>query len=380
MRLAVYVTKSGRGKTATAPREKGARSGRPSMGRHESERANGVASARELETGPKFRSVRRVFKIIDRVGGRREDLTAKQLVRKVETSLSNCYYLLHILVEKGYVEKVPKSGVYRLGPTIGALKQNAKSDLDATIQPVVSELAQRASRNVYTAVLSDGEVTVTEVVAPPDGPRVGVAPGFQGATHALALGKVLLASEGSAYVDDYVEDYVEDYVKDHGLEAFTPRTITQPALLHAKLNKARMVGLTTDFEELALNLCCVAAPVQNVNGRVEEAIGLSTTPRRIREEGQRHLIGLVQRVDASEPSKLVRDKPEAVTVSFLLEHYGYLGIEVKRNPEDPTISMSWGGGALRPGVAGGGAKADRPRKRQAGKRKRRQVTGTSITL
>ena len=343
------------------------------MGRHESERANGVASARELETGPKFRSVRRVFKIIDRVGGRREDLTAKQLVRKVETSLSNCYYLLHILVEKGYVERVPKNGGYRLGLAIGALKQNAKSDLDATIQPVVAELAQRASRNVYTAVLSDGEVTVTQVVAPPDGPRVGVAPGFQGAAHALALGKVLLAAgEGSAYVDDYVED--------HGLEAFTPRTITQPAFLHVQLNKARMVGLATDFEEFALNLCCVAAPVHNANGRVEGALGLSMTPRRIREEGQRHLIELVQGVDANEPSKPVRDKPEAVTATFLLEHYGYLGIEVKRNPGDPTIFMSWGGGVLRPGAAGGGAKADRPRKRQAGKRRRRQVTGTSMTL
>jgi hypothetical protein len=40
------------------------------MGRHDSERANGSAPARELETGPKFRSVRRVFKIIDLVSQR----------------------------------------------------------------------------------------------------------------------------------------------------------------------------------------------------------------------------------------------------------------------------------------------------------------------
>ncbi len=47
-------------------------------------------------------------------------------------------------------------------------------------------------------------------------------------------------------------------------------------------------------------------------------------------------------VDANEPSKPVRDQPEAVTASFLLEDYGDLGIEVKRNPTDPTIFMSWG--------------------------------------
>ena len=47
-------------------------------------------------------------------------------------------------------------------------------------------------------------------------------------------------------------------------------------------------------------------------------------------------------LDANEPTKPVRDKPEAVTASFLLEDYGDLGIEVKRNPTDPTIFMSWG--------------------------------------
>ena len=266
------------------------------MRRHDD--SGGGGSGRAVETGPKFRSVRRVFRIIDLVGRRGEDLTAKQLAREVETSLSNCYYLLHILSEEGYIERLPKNGGYRLGPAVATLNRNARSSLDATIEPVVAELAQRASRNVYAAVLCDGEVTVTQVKAPPDGPPVGVVPGFQGATHALALGKVLLAGKGSRYVDDYVDD--------HGLEAFTPRTITQSALLHAQLNKARMVGLATDFEEFALNLCCVAAPVYDACGKVEGAIGLSTTPRRIREEGQRHLIELVQWA-GKEASALLQD-------------------------------------------------------------------------
>ncbi len=47
-------------------------------------------------------------------------------------------------------------------------------------------------------------------------------------------------------------------------------------------------------------------------------------------------------LDIEEPTKPVRDQPQAVTTSFLLENYGQLGIEVKRNPTDPTIFMSWG--------------------------------------
>ena len=48
-------------------------------------------------------------------------------------------------------------------------------------------------------------------------------------------------------------------------------------------------------------------------------------------------------LDNDDPTKPVRAQPEAVTTSFHLEGYGPLGIEVKRNPNDPTIFMSWGG-------------------------------------
>lgn len=85
---------------------------------------------------------------------------------------------------------------------------------------------------------------------------------------------------------------MEKYIDNHGLEAFTPRTLIRPALLHANLNKVHMVGVATDFEEFASNLCCVAA-VEGDRGKVEGAIGLSTTARLMREEGQ-HLAKLVQ--------------------------------------------------------------------------------------
>lgn len=47
-------------------------------------------------------------------------------------------------------------------------------------------------------------------------------------------------------------------------------------------------------------------------------------------------------LDQNEPAKSVKGQPEAMTASFLLENYGPLGIEVRRNTEIPTIFMSWG--------------------------------------
>jgi acetyl-CoA synthetase len=254
----------------------------------------------EVQSGAKFKSVRRIFRIMDLVSRRGEDLTAKQITHELGTSLSSCYYLLNILTDEGYIEKVPHHGGYRIGPTISMLRNDSRSDFDSKIEPVVEELAQRTRRRAYSAVLSGGEMEVTQVKAPPKSPPVGVVEGFRGASHALALGKVLLAGKGSKYVEGYIDDH-------GGLEAFTPRTIVQPTLLHSQLNKVRMVGLATDFEEFAQNLCCMAAPVQSKRGKMEGAIGLSTTARRINEEG-RNLIEMVQWA-AEEASALLEEAP-----------------------------------------------------------------------
>jgi IclR family transcriptional regulator, acetate operon repressor len=246
---------------------------------------------------PKFKSVRRVLRIMDLVSRRGEELTAKELAREVSTNLSSCYYLLNVLVDEGYIEKIPRSGGYRIGPVAAMLRESARSDFDARIEPVVEELSQRAQRQAYVAVLSGGEMEVARVMTPPRSPPVGVVEGFHGASHALALGKVLLAGMGS--------EYVKGYIDDHGLEVFTPRTIVQPAQLHAHLNKVRMVGVALDFEEFAQNLCCVAAPVESERGKVEGAIGLSTTTSRIRGES-RQLVEMVRRA-AEEASALLRE-------------------------------------------------------------------------
>jgi IclR family transcriptional regulator, acetate operon repressor len=70
----------------------------------------------EAPVASKFKSVRRVFRIMDLVSLRGEELTAKELAREVDTNLSSCYYLLNILADEGYIQKISGGG-YRIGPT-----------------------------------------------------------------------------------------------------------------------------------------------------------------------------------------------------------------------------------------------------------------------
>jgi DNA-binding IclR family transcriptional regulator len=228
-------------------------------------------SLSELAGHSTYSSTRRVFRVIDRVSRAGDRLTVKALARDLEISVSTCYHLIGILLDEGYIERLPHHAGYRLGPTIPVLFERArKSGSAAVIEPVLHHLARVADRTAYFAVSSEADdVVVTHVHSPPDSPPVGVPQGFTGPSHALALGKVLIAAGGSSTINHYIEH--------HELRAFTRRTITDPAKLEAHLKEVRTRGYATDFEEFAKNLYCVAVPVSDETGHISGAIGLATT-------------------------------------------------------------------------------------------------------
>ncbi|HWE13779.1 MAG TPA: IclR family transcriptional regulator [Solirubrobacteraceae bacterium] len=235
-----------------------------------------------------YASTRRIFRVIDRVSRAGDQLAVKALARDLGISVSTCYHLIGILVDEGYIEKLPHRAGYRLGPTIGVLfERSRRTGSTAVVEPVLHDLARIANRPAYFAVLSDADdVVVTRVHTPPDCPPVGVPQGFCGPSHALALGKVLIAAGGSTSINRYIEQ--------HELRAFTRRTITEPAKLEAHLKEVRTRGYATDLEEFAKNLYCVAVPVTNDTRTVAGAVGLATDARTPNDELKR-LIRLCRR-------------------------------------------------------------------------------------
>jgi DNA-binding IclR family transcriptional regulator len=222
-----------------------------------------------------YTSTRRAFRIIDRVSRGGEGLVVKQLAHELHISDSTCYHLLSLLIDEGYVERLPHQGGYRLGPSIEVLHARAdQTGPRGVVDPVLRELARRTNATAYYAVLGKNEdVVIANAYSAPDSMPVGVPEGFRGPAHALALGKILIAAGGVAAIDSYI--------RNHRLEPFTRRTITDPARLEAHLKEARARGFATDFEEFARNLHCVAvAVVPPGGGPAAGAIGVSTNAGR----------------------------------------------------------------------------------------------------
>lgn len=251
--------------------------------------------AKSHRQSPKFNTARRVIKVLDLVS-HQEGITAKVLARKLGVSLSTCYCLIDILVEEGLVEKIAQRQGYRLGPMVCALHARARTaDIDARVESVVEDLAARSGRHAYLGLLMDGDATLARVEAPCNKPPVAVVDAANDASHALAIGKILIAASGRTGLEGYVEDF--------GLKAFTRRTIVDPVRLETHLAEITKRGFATDLEEFTENLCCVAAPIFEENGRVCGAIGLSTTARHFYKESEA-LIDLVSK-HAGEASTLL---------------------------------------------------------------------------
>ena len=216
----------------------------------------------------------RAFRIIDRVSRGGEELDAKSLAHALDISPSTCYQLLSILIDEGYLTRLPRGSGYRLGETISLLYRRSRGTrVETVVGRVLDELARSTGRAACFGLLNENDDVVVEyVTVPPGAPPIGITPGLRAPGHALALGKVQIAAGGIRAIDRYLQH--------HRLDSMTPRTITDPVALEAHLKEAHARGFATEFGEFAKNLHGVAVPLLSPDGGVDGAIGLAAVGER----------------------------------------------------------------------------------------------------
>jgi DNA-binding IclR family transcriptional regulator len=231
-------------------------------------------------------SAQRSLAILD-VLAEEPTLGTNEIARRLGTSASTTSRQLATLVEAGLVEHVPATGRYRLGIRLVALATSVLARLDVRViaHPHLEALAGELGETATLSVPSDPDAVTVDVVRSPryiaDGSRLG-RPSI---AHATAAGKVMLAFDGVRPARE--------------LQAYTPRTITDPLKLEAEVERVRRRGWADAFEEREIGLNAIAAPVWASDDALAGIIALQgPIPRFGRTAARAALPALRERADA----------------------------------------------------------------------------------
>jgi len=186
----------------------------------------------------------------------------KQIARRCDLTVATTYHLVRTLAYEGYVMR-RDDGTYIVGVEIADRYRELVAALRGP--PAVHDVLRRAvTETGYSHALGQfvsGRVTV---IAAADGPRTPyqdeLVVGFDDATHATALGKVLLSTLAA--------DQRWRYLKESGMRAYTSQTLTSPEAFDADLAAGDRRGMQVEIGQLRTGLA--SAAVLAVNDREPE--------------------------------------------------------------------------------------------------------------
>lgn len=211
----------------------------------------------------------RAVVILDTLASAGEDLSLFELADRLDLHKSTIHRLLMVLERHRLVERRRESGKYGLGLKLFELGQHAfaRLGIGERALPHLERLAAEAGETAHLCTLDGGEVLYLEKVEPSRTVRVPSGIGHRNPAHCTAVGKALLA-----HLSD---EELDDVIRRRGLRAYTPNTITTPALLRRELRAIRQRGYSVDDEEIEEGLRCVGAPVRDHSGRVVASISIA---------------------------------------------------------------------------------------------------------
>jgi DNA-binding IclR family transcriptional regulator len=173
--------------------------------------------------------------------------------------------LLATLQDLGAVEQHDVGGEYRIGNAIVELAAGAGSSVDlvAISRPHLVELAEAVGEATGLSVLDRDQAHYIAQVDATHAVQVRDWTGDSFPLHLVPSGLVLLAAAAPAFRERYLSG---------GLVATTPRSVTDPAAISARLEQVARVGYAWVYEEFAEGLNSVAALVRGVDGEPVAAI------------------------------------------------------------------------------------------------------------
>lgn len=169
----------------------------------------------------------------------------------------------------GYIRQMKDNKRYRIGRPLFALAASALDEMEmvSLSAPVLEDLSRETGESSHFAVRIGDSVVVIARTSGPSAFQLTDRVGVVRPAHCTALDKVILAGLRA--------DQMERFLERTELKSLTPKTITDPQVLHREIGEIRRSGIAFDDGEFDAEVLCVAVPVRDFTGQVMGAIGIS---------------------------------------------------------------------------------------------------------
>ena len=220
--------------------------------------------------------------MLEEVAASPTSLSAAEVARRAGVNRGTAWRLLATLEHYDLVERSPDDGHYRLGyaPTrLAAVSRGVP--LVRRARPVLEGLATRLDECVYLLVASGRDLIVVDEVRSMRPVQVDLAR-LKVPLHCGSAGKIFLAFLPEREVEEFL---------DRPLDAFTPRTVTDPLRLREELARARSDRYAVAYQEHLADWGGLTAVVCDAAERPMAYINVTVPSYRCTEAEMRTLAG-----------------------------------------------------------------------------------------
>jgi DNA-binding IclR family transcriptional regulator len=191
----------------------------------------------------------------------RAELTLVELARATELPITTMSRILASLERCEWVQRDPETRRYRIGRRLVLLGSGAREELDLRrlVRPHIEALVAATGESGLLTIRDGDEGVYLDRVDSPHSIRLHAAIGARAPLHCGATRRVLLAS---------LPERDQEAFLARPLVRRTPRTITDPRVLRARLQEIRAKGYAVSLGENTEGAAAVAAPVRDATGVV----------------------------------------------------------------------------------------------------------------
>lgn len=232
-----------------------------------------------------------------------DGLSLSEISAASDLAAATAYRMLTTLQNHGMVEFDSDGQLWSIGVEtyrMGAAFLRRRKLVDRA-RTVMQELMEKTGETANLGVAEDDCVVFVSQVETHQAIRAFFRPGTRSPFHASGIGKAVLA-----HLD---RDRVNAIVRKAGLDAYTERTLSEPAALARDLDQIRARGWSVDDEERYPGMRCIAAAVFNEFGEPIGGVSVSGPTVRVTSERLGE-IGPIVRDAAAELTRMIGGSPD----------------------------------------------------------------------